>query len=612
MVAHAHEISSSPVSPTSRIRRALRFAAPHRGAVLAILAFTLVLAAVNAAEPLILKYVFDNLARPEQRQAEMLLTVVGLLLILGLAREAINGICNWLTWRTRLGLHYGLLEATVGRLHRMPLRIQRSEGVGAILTKLDRSIQGFINAVTQLIFNVLPALTYLIIAVVIMLRLDWRLACIVIAFAPVPAVIAALTAPEQASRERSLLDQWARIYSRFNEVLSGIITVRSFVMEDMEKQRFLGEVNAANRMVIRGVGIDSGYGAASNIVITLARVAVICLGGLLVVRGETTVGTLIALLGYVGGLFGPVQGLSGIYQTLQKAGSSLDEIFKILDVQEHLGDAPDAVDVDEVKGQIEFEDVHFQYEQTGRPLLNGVSIFAPAGATVAIVGPSGSGKTTLMALLMRFYDPVAGNIRIDGRDLRALKQSSVRRKIGVVLQDPLLFNDTVRSNIAYGRPHATQAEVEAAARAANAHDFISRLPDGYQTLVGERGGRLSVGERQRLTIARALIKDPRIIILDEATSSLDAESESLVQEALERLMKGRTTFVIAHRLSTVVNADQIIVLKEGKVVERGRHRELMKAEGYYASLVKRQTSGLIENDGEALSFSEDGSEASRA
>ena len=225
-----------------------------------------------------------------------------------------------------------------------------------------------------------------------------------------------------------------------------------------------------------------------------------------------------------------------------------------------------------------------------------------AGEVLAIVGPSGSGKTTMMALLMRFYDPISGTIRLDGRDLRDLKQSSIRRAIGVVLQDPLLFNDSVRSNIAYGLPGASPAQVEAAARAANAHDFISRMPDKYETRVGERGIRLSVGERQRLTIARALIKDPQIIVLDEATSSLDAESEALVQEAIERLMKDRTTFVIAHQLSTVVNADRIIVLKEGRIDESGTHAELMKRNGYYASLVKQQTKGLIQNVGEPLDW----------
>jgi ATP-binding cassette subfamily B protein len=319
-----------------------------------------------------------------------------------------------------------------------------------------------------------------------------------------------------------------------------------------------------------------------------------------IVRGEITVGTLVALLGYVGGLFGPVQGLSGVYTTIQRASVSLDEIFSILDVQEHLGDAPDAVEVTELRGDVEFDNVTFRYEQADRPLLDGVSLHVQPGQTIAIVGPSGSGKTTMMAMVMRFYDPVSGAIRIDGRDLRAVKQSSLRRHIGVVLQDPLLFNDSVRNNIAYGRPGATLADVDAAARAAHAHDFIQRLPEKYETPVGERGGRLSVGERQRITIARALIKDPRIIVLDEATSSLDAESEALVQSALERLMKGRTTFVIAHRLSTVVNADRIIVLRDGRIDESGRHAELMKLNGYYASLVRQQTSGLIQNAGEPL------------
>jgi ATP-binding cassette subfamily B protein len=299
-------------------------------------------------------------------------------------------------------------------------------------------------------------------------------------------------------------------------------------------------------------------------------------------------------------LFGPVQGLTGIYQTVQRASESLKEVFTILDVQEHLGDAPDAEEVSDVTGSVSFEHVSFRYEQTGRPLLDDLSFSVAPGETIAIVGPSGSGKTTLMALLMRFYDPVEGVIRLDGKDLRRLKQRSVRRHIGVVLQDPLLFNDTVRANIAYGRPEATQAEIEEAARSANAHAFIARLPDGYRTIVGERGGRLSVGERQRLTIARALIKQPRLIILDEATSSLDAESEALVQEALEGLMQGRTTFVIAHRLSTVVNADRILVLREGRIDESGRHAELMKRGGYYATLVHRQTRGLIQNEGESL------------
>ncbi|HWF99499.1 MAG TPA: ABC transporter ATP-binding protein, partial [Steroidobacteraceae bacterium] len=435
--------------------RAIRFALPERRAVLLIVALTLLIAAANAAEPLVLKVIFDGLTtRPALGP---LGKGLGILAALALAREGSQGVCDWLTWRTRIGLQYALLEATVGKLHNMPLRMQRSEGVGAIMTRLDRSIQGLIGATAQILFGILPSILFLAMAIVIMFRLNGRLAVLVLVFAPMPALIAMRAAPEQVRRERSLLDRWARIYSRFNEVLSGILIVRSFTMEEAEKSRFLRDVAQANSLVIRGVATDTGYGAASNFVVAAARLSALAVGGYLAVTHAVTVGTVIAFLGYVSALFGPVQGLSTVYQSLSKASVSLEEIVRILGIQEYLGDSPDAADISGVRGEVRFECVSFHYEQSGRPLLNRIDFTVSPGETLAIVGPSGSGKTTLMALLMRFYDPLEGTIRLDGRDLRTLKQSSIRRNIGVVLQDPLLFNDSVRANIAYGRPDATLA-----------------------------------------------------------------------------------------------------------------------------------------------------------
>jgi ATP-binding cassette subfamily B protein len=585
-------------SRMSRLRRALTFLRPFRVEVGTVLGLALLAAALAALEPLVMKYVFDRVAG--DRAMRPIALGIGGLLALGALREAVGALQNWLTWKTRIDLQFSLTEKTVEKLQQLPVSFHRATGVGSILTRLDRGIQGFVGAVTEFAFTTLPSAAYLVLAVTMMFRLDARLGVLALVFAPLPVVIARGAMPRQLERERTLMEQWTRIYARFNEVLGGIVTVKSFAMEDCEKQRFLHEVDKANAVVKRGVGLDSAVGAAQNGVTLIARVAVIGVGALLVSRSEVTLGTLVAFLGYLGGMFAPIQALSGVYKTLRTASVSIEQVFSILDHQDTLGDAPDAREVGRLRGEVEFDAVRFGYGRraTDKPLIDGVSLHVRPGENVALVGPSGAGKTTLVSLLCRFYDPVEGAVRVDGIDLRELKQKSLRRQLGVVFQDSLLFNESVRANIAYGKPYATDEEIRAAAKAAHAHDFISKLPHGYETVVGERGCLLSAGERQRIAIARSILMDPPILVLDEPTSALDAESEALVQQALARLTRGRTTFAIAHRLSTVVDADRIVVLKDGRILEQGNHRELMARGGYYRSLVERQTRGLLP-DGDA-------------
>lgn len=575
------------------VLRALKLVKPYRGKILVILLLTSLVAAVNVAEPIIIKAIIDHIGTPKQ----IIYLIYGILLFFGvsLVSNLSSAFSNWLGWDVRLNVQYNMLNETVGRLHVLPSDFHKKEGVGSIMMKMERSIQGFVGAVSEIFFNVLPSVLFLILALIVMFRLEWRMTLLVLVFAPLPTIIAWRASPKQVKREKFLMNQWARIYTRFNEVLNSIITVRSFAMEDNEKTRFMKNVHRANEKVNRGVYFDSLIGSTQRFATVMARIAALSLGTYLIIVHEMTIGTLVAFLSYVAALFGPVNSLTNTYKVLRTASVSLEHIFDILDNQEYIGDKPNAIQIDRIQGEIRFDHVNFRYGSSKTYLLDDISFTIKAGQSVAIVGPSGSGKSTIISLIQRFYDPEDGAIYLDGMDLRDIKQKSLRNNIGIVLQEPLLFNESIRNNIAYGKKDASLDEIMDAARVANIHERIMEMPDGYNSTAGERGSNLSLGERQRVAIARAVLVDPPIMILDEATASLDLEVEAQVQKAIQKLTRGRTTITIAHRLTTIVKSDVIMVLQKGKIIETGSHIDLMHRKTYYRWLVEHLTSGLLVN-----------------
>ncbi|MDB4909507.1 MAG: putative type multidrug transport system, ATP-binding and permease component [Gemmatimonadetes bacterium] len=586
LVESAHE----SVRSRTLLVRSLQFVRPLKRQIAGISALAIIVAALGVAEPLLLKRIFDALGARASITA--LVVLASVLLGLLAARTALEALLNASTWRTRLGVDYRLREALLGKLGVLPLSYHQRESVGGTVNRVNRGIDGYVNAFSEIAFKLTPALAYLILATVALFRLEWRLAVIVLAFTPLPALIGVWAAREQTERERKLMQRWTTLYSRLNETLDGIRIVKSFAMEEVERRRFLSGQREGNAIVERGARTDATTSALRGFAAILARIAVLIAGSILVSRGQVTVGTLVAVLGFVGALLGPVQGLTDVYQTLQRGTVALETIYDILDAPDTVADVAKPIKLADARGEVRFEGVSYSYDN-GTRVLHDIHLHVTPGETVAIVGPSGGGKTTMSLLLQRLYPLDAGRITVDGVNIRDISARTLRQNISAVYQDIGLFNDTVRDNIAYGRPTANDSDIEEAARMAFAHDFIMALPDGYDTVVGEHGSRLSGGQKQRIGIARALLKDAPILVLDEATAALDARSEAHVQQALANAARGRTTFIIAHRLATVVNADRIVVLRDGRIEAIGTHVDLMHQGGYYAKLVNGQMGGML-------------------
>ncbi len=460
---------------------------------------------------------------------------------------------------------------------------------GTIMSYVTNDVAALQAALVDSLIELVTEASVLVGSLVLMFYLDWKLSLVTLVVVPLIGQAMKVFGRKLKKSGSLIQSRTADITSLLQESISGVRVVKSFAREDYEIERFQNQNDLNFKANMKSVQLSSLLTPTVEFLAAVIVAVILWFGGYQVINGALTAGSLIAFLTYAVNLANPVKRISRVYGTINKAMAAAERVFEVLDTEEKLKDKPNAKPLPKITGTVTFEHVSFEYKK-GVEVLHDLSLTAKSGQVIAFVGPSGAGKSTIANLIPRFYDVTSGAIKIDGIDVRDVTIKSLREQIGVVPQETMLFSGSVKDNIRYGRLDAGDEEIVAAAKAANAHNFIMNLTDGYETKIGERGITLSGGQRQRMAIARAILKNPRILILDEATSALDTESEEIVQEALDKLMVGRTSFVIAHRLSTIVGADRIIVLDNGKVKESGTHEELMKTGGLYSHLYNIQFS----------------------
>jgi ATP-binding cassette subfamily B protein len=616
------------------LRRVLSYARPYRWQIAGMLIMILITASLSLLTPLILRDLIDR-TLPARNLPRLMALALALLVI-----PTVTGALN--VWQRRLnalvgeGVIYNLRVAVYAHLQQMSLRFFTYTKIGELMSRLNNDVVGAQNAISNTLVTIITNLIQTGVLLAVMLTLEWRLTLISIAIVPLFVVAARRLGARLRDIARLQLDLNARMNAMMHETLniSGALLVKLFGRADDEVTHFDGHAARVRDSGVQRAVTGTLFFVSVGLLSAVGVALVYGLGGYLVIQSTFTVGTIIAFGAYLGSLYGALQNLANAPVDFATSLVSFERVFEVLDLPLEITQKPDAYVLQNVRGALEFDNVTFQYTVDDKMLLSDVrrygqaqdvagvlsgdqagqrrdgngsadgQVLAPTqareqalehisfqvkpGQLVALVGPSGAGKTTLTYLIPRLYDPTAGCILMDGHDLRDVTLASLTAQIGMVTQETHLFHDNIRTNLQYAKPTATQQDIEAAARVANINDFVMGLPDRYDTIVGERGYRLSGGEKQRLALARVILKDPRILVLDEATSSLDSESEALIQEALKRIMAGRTSIVIAHRLSTILAADLILVMDRGQIVERGTHAELLTQGGLYARLYETQ------------------------
>ena len=567
------------------IRRIFRLSKPYRLKFYVATVLAVASSAVGLSVPLGLKALLDSVF--QSADAELLNVIALILFGLFVGQAFLSfGSTYWLEWvgeRVVTDLRKSLYE----HLHRLGFRYFSDKRLGEITSRLTNDVGSVRTALTNALPQTITVTFSLLGSIALMIMLNWRLSLIVFLTVPVVTLLTRYFGGKIRKLSRDIQDDLAVSTAVAEDALGAIRIVKAFAREVYEVGRYTESVENLFQTSRKKILLTSLFWSGISVMFMTTLVIIFWYGGLDVLAGRLTTGDLVAFIFYAFSISRSISQMSRLYTDINTAVGATDRIFELLDEVPEIQDAPDAISIQRIEGRVEFREVWFAYEKD-RPVLKDINLDIPAGETVAVVGPSGAGKTTLINLIPRFFDPQKGSIMIDGIDIRHIQKKSLREHIAIVPQDVHLFGTSIKENIRYGRLDATDEEIRQAASDANALEFIEEIPEGLNAKVGEKGVKLSGGQRQRLAIARALLKDPGILLLDEATSSLDSESEAQVQEALERLMQDRTTFIIAHRLSTVQHADTIIVIEQGEIVQRGSHSELLLKGGLYKQLYDMQ------------------------